>query len=113
MIFAITEHKHYKHCDYVKVKGSIDEYTAQELKTKFDEILEVGTFRIIFDMSDVERIYKLGIFVLMQTNSACKSRSGKLVLFNIPEKFNHFFDDIGLYLFIEDYDDINEAVDSF
>jgi anti-anti-sigma regulatory factor len=79
MVFAITEHKHYKRCEYVKAEGRIDNYCVNELKAKFDEILEEGRSGIAFDVSDVGVFVADGYLLLLQTHKACKRANGKLV----------------------------------
>jgi anti-sigma B factor antagonist len=103
----------YKRCDLVKVVGRIDSNTAPDLEKQFNEILDSGKSGIIFDMAEVDFISSRGLWVLLETQKACKKDKGKLVLVNVSENMQQSLDLAGVKHFIEIYDDITEAIGSY
>ena len=71
----------YKRCDLVKAVGRVDSNTAPDLEKHFNEILDGGKSGIIFDMAEVDFISSRGLWVLLETQKACKKDKGKLVFF--------------------------------
>ena len=103
--------KQYRRCDLVKMKGRIDSQTAQGLKDTFNAITDEGRFRIVFDMSEVNFISSIGIWVLLDTQKTCKRYNrGELVITGINEKIRYTLDLAGLIHFFKIYDDVLEAV---
>jgi anti-sigma B factor antagonist len=79
----------------------------------FNEITDSGKFGIIFDMAEVDFISSRGLWVLLETQKACKKGKGKLVLVNVSEDMQQSLDLAGIKHFIEMYNDTAEAVGSF
>ena len=103
--------KQYRRCDLVKMKGRIDSQTAQGLKDTFNAITDEGRFRIVFDMSEVNFISSIGIWVLLDTQKTCKRYNrDELVITGINEKIRYTLDLAGLIHFFKIYDDVLEAV---
>ena len=106
--------KQYRRCDLVKMKGRIDSQTAQGLKDTFNAITDEGRFRIVFDMSEVNFISSIGIWVLLDTQKTCKRYNrGELVITGINEKIRYTLDLAGLIHFFKIYDNVLEAVGSY
>ncbi len=103
----------YKRCDLVKAIGRIDGNTAPELEKVFNAIVEGGKLGIVFDMSEVDFISSRGLWVLLETQKACKRKKGKLVLVNVSEYMKQSLDLAGVQHFIELFDDVTAAVGSF
>jgi anti-sigma B factor antagonist len=103
----------YKRCDVVKAVGRVDSNTAPDLENQFNEILDDGKSGIVFDMAEVDFISSRGLWVLLETQKACKKDRGKLVLVNVSENMQQSLDLAGVKHFIEIYDDLTEAVGSF
>jgi anti-sigma B factor antagonist len=103
----------YKRCELVKAIGRIDSNTAPNLEQAFNEIIENGKSGIVFDMAEVDFISSRGLWVLLETQKACKKEKGQLVLVNVSEDMQQSLDLAGVKHFIEIYDDLTAAVGSF
>lgn len=104
----------YKRCDLVKMVGRIDSDTAQELKETFKSIIDTGRFRIAFDMSEVDFMSSVGVWVLLDTQKSCKRYNrGDLVIASVNENIRHTLDLAGLIHFFKIYDSVLDAVGSF
>jgi anti-sigma B factor antagonist len=103
----------YKRCDLVKAVGRIDSNTAPDLEKYFNEILDSGKSGIIFDMDEVDFISSRGLWVLLETQKACKKNRGKLVLLNVSDNMKQALDLAGVKHFINIYDNLADAVGSF
>lgn len=103
----------YKRCDVVKAEGRVDSNTAPELEKAFNEIIEDGKTGIVFDMQDVDFISSRGLWVLLETQKACKRGNGKLVLVNVSDDMQQSLDLAGVKHFIDIMDDLTAAVGSF
>ncbi|MBM3143372.1 MAG: STAS domain-containing protein [Chloroflexi bacterium] len=103
----------YKRCDLVKVVGRIDGHTAPDLEKAFAEIINGDKSGIVFDMAEVDFISSRGLWVLLETQKACKKKQGKLALANVPEDMLESLDLAGVKHFVEIYTDVAAAVGSF
>jgi anti-sigma B factor antagonist len=103
----------YKRCDLVKAVGRVDSNTAPELEDAFNQILDSGRTGIVFDMDKVDFISSRGLWVLLETQKACKRGNGKLVLVNVSTDMQQSLDLAGVKHFIDMMDDITAAVGSF
>lgn len=104
----------YKRCDLVKMVGRIDSDTAQGLKETFKTITEAGRYKIAFDMSEVDFMSSIGVWVLLDTQKRCKRYNrGDLVIASVNENIAHTLDLAGLIHFFKIYDTVLEAVGSF
>jgi anti-sigma B factor antagonist len=103
----------YKRCELVNAVGRIDSNTAPEVEQVFNKILESGTSGIVFDMSEVNFISSRGLWVLLETQKACKRNHGKMVLVNVSNDMQQALDLAGIKHFIEIFDDLTAAVGSY
>ena len=103
----------YKRCELVKAAGRIDSNTAPDLEQAFNQIIENGKSGIVFDMAEVDFISSRGLWVLLETQKACKKEKGQLVLVNVSEDMEQSLDLAGVKHFIDIFDDITAAVGSF
>lgn len=103
----------YNRCDLVKAVGRVDSNTAPELEKAFNTIMTNGKSGIVFDMAEVDFISSRGLWVLLETQKACKKNKGKLVLVNVSENMQQSLDLAGIQHFIDMFDDLTEAVGSF
>jgi anti-sigma B factor antagonist len=103
----------YKRCDLVKAVGRIDSNTAPDLENAFNEFIDGGKTGIVLDMSQVDFISSRGLWVLLETQKACKRGNGKLVLTNVSEDMQQSLDLAGVKHFIDIVDDVTAAVGSF
>ena len=103
----------YKRCDVLKATGRIDSQTAPALEQAFNAIVYDGKSGIVFDMSAVDFISSRGLWVLLETQKACKKEGGKLALVNVAEEMMESLDLAGVKHFVEIYADLTAAVGSF
>ena len=103
----------YKRCDLVTANGRIDSNTAPELERTFNEIVEGGRTGIVFDMGQVDFISSRGLWVLLETQKACKRGNGKMILVNVSEEMQQSLDLAGVKHFIDIMNDVTAAVGSF
>ena len=103
----------YNRCDLVKVVGRIDSNTAPDLDKAFNELIDGGKSGIVFDMAEVDFISSRGLWVLLETQKACKKKNGKLALAKVAEDMMESLDLAGVKHFVEIYTDITAAVGSF
>jgi len=103
----------YNRCELVKVTGRIDSNTAPDLEKALNALIDGGKSGIVFDMGEVEFISSRGLWVLLETQKACKKKKGKLALVNVSEDMMESLDLAGVKHFIEIYTDVTAAVGSF
>ncbi|MBN2044734.1 MAG: STAS domain-containing protein [Anaerolineales bacterium] len=104
----------YKHCSLIKMDGRIDSNTGDSLLKAFQEVQERGTYKIVFDMADVDFMSSKGWWVLIQTQKASKRYNrGEVVLANVPQKILESLDMAGMSHYFQVFDDIVSAVGSF
>lgn len=103
----------FKRCDLVKAVGRVDSNTAPELEKAFNDILDSGRRGIVFDMGEVDFISSRGLWVLLETQKACKRGNGKLILVNVSEDMQQSLDLAGVKHFIDMMEDVTAAVGSF
>lgn len=104
----------YKRCTLVKVQGRIDSQTSPTLKDALQKINSDGIYKIVFDMSEIEFISSAGIWVLMETQKACKRwNRGEIVLTTPNEKMTRSLDLSGAKHFFKIFDDVTAGVGSF
>ena len=103
----------YKRCELVKAVGRIDSNTAPKIEETFNKVVEAEPAGIVFDMAEVNFISSRGLWVLLETQKACKQKRSKLVLVNVSDEMQQSLDLAGVKHFIEIFDDITAAVGSF
>lgn len=104
----------YKHCDLVKAKGRVDSYTAPQLADAFNQIMDSGRYKIVFDMSSLDFLSSAGLRVLINTQKNCKRYNrGELVLVQIPENIYAALDLAGFIPLFKIQDDVLAAIGSF
>ncbi len=103
----------YNRCDLIKVVGRIDSNTAPDLEKAFNDLIDGGKSGFVFDMAEVDFISSRGLWVLLETQKACKKKKGKLALVNVAEDMMESLDLAGVKHFLEIYADVTAAVGSF
>ena len=94
--------------------GRIDSSTGDELHKVFQSINEKGTYKIVFDMENVDFMSSKGWWVLVQTQKACKRYNrGELVLANVQDKILSSLDLVGMSLYFQVFEDAVSAVGYF
>ncbi|NIP42399.1 MAG: anti-sigma factor antagonist [Aliifodinibius sp.] len=104
---------HYNRCSVVWANGRIDTNTAPDLEKAFKEVINENKANIVFDMDEVNFISSRGIWVILETQKACKREDGDFVIAQANEDIKKSLDLAGVQHFVHMYDDLIEAVGSF
>jgi len=103
-----------KHCVLVQVIGKLDGSSAPELSEQLKKITEEGNYRIVLDMGKLEFISSAGLWVLVNTQKACKRfNRGELVLSEVPSKIYSALDLAGFTHYYKLFKTSAEAVGNF
>ncbi len=106
--------KAYGNCDLVQVSGRIDSNTSPKLDDALKALLDANRYRIVLDLAEVTFVSSSGIWVILETQKACKKhRGGNLVITNVNDEIAYSLELAGLHRFFTYYDDITAAVASF
>jgi len=107
-------HIEYKHCDLVIVSGRLDSATAPKLTETLNDITDLGRYRIILDLANLEFISSAGLRVLISMQKNCKRYNrGEVVLANVRPKILSSLDLAGFTPFFKFFDDTVSAVGNF
>ncbi len=97
--------------EVVKAVGRIDSNTAPKLREVLEAIIENGRYRIVFDMSEVEYLSSSGVWVLLETQKACRKwNRGGLAIVAPSDNIDYTLDLAGLKHFIEIFPDVDTAI---
>ena len=103
-----------KHCVLVQVIGKLDSSTAPELSGQLKKITEDRNYRIVMDMSKLEFISSAGLWVMVNTQKACKRfNRGELVFSEVPAKIHGALELAGFTHYYKLFKTTAEAVGSF
>ncbi len=103
-----------KHCVLVQVIGKLDSSSAPVLSEQLKKITEDGNYRIVMDMSKLEFISSAGLWVLVNTQKACKRfNRGELVFSEVPAKIYSALDLAGFIHYYKLFKTTAEAVGNF
>jgi anti-sigma B factor antagonist len=103
-----------KRVHLVSVTGRIDHETAPKLEQVLNELIDVGQYRIILDMSGVDYISSAGLRVLVGARKAVRRwNRGDLRLAGLQSLVRETFELVGFTRIFEIFDDTVEAVGSF
>jgi anti-sigma B factor antagonist len=101
----------FRRCSVVKANGRIDASTAPELQQAFDASTEAETYRLVFDMSEVDFISSVGLRVLIDTRKTCRRYNrGDLILAGPSANVKRTLELAGFYTLFDVYDTPLEAV---
>lgn len=104
----------HKRCEVVEVSGRIDSYTAPQLEEVLNELTELGRYKIVLDMTNVDFMSSKGWWVLIETQKTCKRYNrGELVLVGVQDRIRESLDLVGMSSYFTIYDDQTAAVGSF
>lgn len=106
--------KNFKRCSLVKMDGSIDSHTANELDDSMKSLHENGVYKIVFDMADINFVSSRGWWVLINAQKACKRYNrGEIVLAGVGKKIRETMDVVGLGKQFTFFEDTTSAVGHF
>ena len=66
----------------------IDKNQATDLIKQVDEILELGSTKLIIDLSDLKYMNSSGLNVLIQLLTKARTRGGESIICNVSKKVN-------------------------
>lgn len=105
---------HHKRCVVVKTSGRVDGSNAPELSKAFKDLIDEGSFRIVFDMTDITFMASAGWWVLIDTQKNCKQLNrGELVLAVVEKGIQDSLNLVGMGSFFKTFEDLTSAVGSF
>jgi anti-sigma B factor antagonist len=103
-----------KHCVLVRVIGKLDGSSAPLLSEQFKKIIDEGNYHIVLDMSKLEFISSAGLWVLVNTQKACKRfNRGEMVFSEVPARIYSALDLAGFIHYYKLFKTTTEAVGSF
>lgn len=103
----IVKRKEYAYI--VKLNGSLDSDTSQDLEKELDEIINKETKTIIFDMGNVTYISSIGIGLIMKTKKALENNGAAFAMTNLQPQIKKVFDAVKILPIIDILDDMPEA----
>jgi len=107
-------HTEYKRCDLVKVTGRVDSATAPKLAETLNDITDLGRYRIVLDLSELDFISSAGLRVLISSQKTCKRYNrGEVILANVKPNILSSLDLAGFTPFFKIFDDTVSAVGHF
>jgi anti-sigma B factor antagonist len=83
----------------VGLKGAVDSYNAEDLKTTLKKITAEGHTRIVFDCAALSYVSSIGIGVFMNLLSEIKKAKGSVVFAAVPDAIARIFDNLGFTVF--------------
>ncbi len=103
-----------KRCDVVRAEGRIDSQTAPDLERAFQQIIDDGRYRIVFDMGGVEFVSSACLRVMISAQKTCKRwNRGEVVLASVPPRIHDALELAGFVPLFKFYEDSVRAVGSF
>jgi len=106
--------KQYKHCSLVKITGRVDSLTAPAVSETLKSLMEFGKYKIVIDCTGLEFISSAGLWVLVNTQKACKRYNrGEVILAAVADRIRASLDLAGFIPYFKIIDDPTEAVGSF
>ena len=104
----------YKRCQVVKAQGRVDSYTAPELEEVLNGVTANGTYKIVFDMSEVDFMSSKGWWVLFETEKKCRGYNrGEFVLEVVQDRIRESLDLVGMGSYFKVFEEVTSAVGSF
>lgn len=104
----------YKRCTMVKPTGRVDGLTAPRLEEALNEVTDLGIYKIVLDMSDVDFMSSAGWWVLIEAQKRCKRYNrGEVVLSNVKDRIRSSLDLVGMGSYFKIFDDVTAAVAQF
>jgi len=97
----------------VVIEGNILQENVDLLKTRFFELIEEGTVKIILNMAQSNYVSSLCLAVIVDVKNRLVQEHGDLKLCNVNRLINNLLEITNLVKMIVVYDTVNEAVASF
>ncbi len=95
----------------VRLQGELDHHTAEELRTKVDEVLRNPQIRhIVLSLADLAFMDSSGIGVILGRYKQVAARSGEMVVCSINPTIYRIFEMSGLFKVIKFRENETEAL---
>lgn len=95
----------------IRLLGELDHHTAEELRTKVDEVLRnANIHHIVLSLADLDFMDSSGIGVILGRFKQVSARSGEMVVCSINPTIYRIFEMSGLFKVIKFRDNETEAL---
>ena len=103
-----------KHCDLITVKGRVDSSTAPKPDEALKEVVGMGHFRIVLDLSGVEFLGSAGLRAIVSAFKTCRRwNRGDVRLAELPPRVKGVLDLAGITPLVQIFPEVVLAVGSF
>lgn len=113
--FAVNERPAHDGRRLIAVHGELDLFTAPELRTRLNDMIDDGTRQLIVDLSDTTFLDSTGLGVLIAVYKRMQSADGALVIIDSRNNVLKTFRVSGvdqLLTIVKSYDAANDAFDA-
>ncbi|MFH1655718.1 MAG: STAS domain-containing protein [Candidatus Omnitrophota bacterium] len=93
----------------VRLTGSIDGETYQELDDTLKELMDEKTKAVMLDMGGVNYVSSIGIRVIVSVQKALKEKSATFAMINLQPQIKKVFDVLKILPMFDIFDDMPEA----
>lgn len=108
---TVIERSELKRCDLFKIHGRVDSSKAPLVETALKEATDLGRFRFVLDLGDVEFVSSAFLRVLISNlKTVHRFNRGDIYLAAMPPRVKDVFDLAGLLPLFKTYDTVAEAV---
>lgn len=76
----------------LKIDGRLDADSAPEAETAVKDIIQAGSLRLLFDLSEMDYISSAGLRVILMAVKALRAKQGKVVLCGLTPYVKEIFD---------------------
>ncbi|HDQ25190.1 MAG TPA: anti-sigma factor antagonist [bacterium] len=99
--------------DVVICSGGFDHETYMALEEAVEGLLACSRFNIVVDLTEISYMCSGAWGVFLKVMKRIKRGSGKIVISGMSAEVKAVYDMLELYEFVESYDNIDKAVQSF
>lgn len=104
----------YPNCVVVHASGRVDSFTAPRLAEAFQNYIDHGFYKVVFDMAGIDYISSAGLRVMIDVQKNCKqSQEGELKLVEVPKRVSETLELAGFIPLFKFYDSVDSAVVEF
>lgn len=76
----------------LKIDGRLDADSAPEAETAVKDIIQAGSLRLLFDLSEMDYISSAGLRVILMAVKALRAKQGQVVLCGLTPYVKEIFD---------------------
>jgi len=111
MEIVITE---YTHCDLLQLTGRVDSFSAPQIQTAVEALIQDHRCSFVLDMKDVSFISSSGILTLLNLQKMLQQQNqGEIVFSRVPDLIISSFELAGFDVFFTFFEDVTSAVGKF